>query len=475
MDIFVEALVLAVLALVTLAFTISSIWEREERAALIGGVTFLILLGGEIGLFALRAGGFFESTPGFLILLLGLIIPVAVLLLWIRIGRNQRALQGTKGYIIGKVKRFDEREQVFSRGYLPPSSEQYRAFYDEHPQWEEDDEKRREKGIPLGLPGAIDKPHERPNVAALFASLSIPRHFGNPQAVQPEASPLFGGKRMSLSPKEATERVKGLALHLGADLVGIAEINPLWVYSTRGHIKDDNWERWGSEIKVSHPYAITFAVEMSRDMVWAAPHTPAVVESGLAYAKGAFIATELASYIANLGYSATANHFQHYDVLLVPMAVDAGLGEVGRLGLLMTKEFGPRVRLACVTTDLPLIPDGPVDIGVEDFCRVCKKCAHCCPSRSIPSDALREVNGTLKWKLNAETCFEYWGKTGTDCCLCIRVCPWSHPRTLPHRLITELVVRNSAARRIFSYMDDLFYGKRPKRASPPKWATYGEW
>lgn len=473
--IFIEALVLAVLSLVTLAFTISSIWEREDRAALIGGVTFLILLGGEIGLFSLRAGGFFESTLGFLILLLGLVIPVAVLLLWIRIGRNQRALQGTEGYIIGKVKRFDEREQVFSRGYLPPGSEQYRAFYDEHPQWEADDEKRREKGIPLGLPGAIDKPHERPNVAALFASLSIPRHLGNPHAVQPEASPLFGGKRMSLSPKEATERVKGLALHLGADLVGIAEINPLWVYSTRGHIKDDNWERWGSEIKVSHPYAITFAVEMSRDMVWTAPHTPSVVESGLAYAKGAFISTELASFIANLGYSATANHFQHYDVLLVPVAVDAGLGEAGRLGLLMTKEFGPRVRLACVTTDLPLIPDGPVDIGVEDFCKVCKKCVHCCPSKSIPFDAPREVNGTLKWKLNAETCFEYWGKIGTDCCLCMRVCPWSHPRTLPHRLITELVVRNQAARRIFSYMDDLFYGKRPKPAFPPKWATCSEW
>jgi predicted tellurium resistance membrane protein TerC len=105
--IFVEALVLAVLALVTLAFTISSLWEREERAALIGGVTFLILLGGEIGLFALRAGGFFESTPGFLILLLGLVIPVAVLLLWIRIGRNQRALQGTKWHSQVEAERRD--------------------------------------------------------------------------------------------------------------------------------------------------------------------------------------------------------------------------------------------------------------------------------------------------------------------------------------------------------------------------------
>jgi reductive dehalogenase len=473
--IFIEALFLAALASFTLVFVISSIREREKRAALIGGMAFLILLGGEISLFALRAVGFFGSTPGFVILLVGLVVPVAVLPLLVRIGRNQRALQGTEGHIIGEVSRFDEREQVFSRGYLRPGSEQHQAFYSEHPQWEEDDDKRRDMGIPMGLPGAIDKPHQGPNAAALLASFSIPRHLGNPHAVQPQANPLFGGQRMSLSPEEATERVKGLALHLGADLVGITEVNPLWVYSKRGYIRDDNWERWGSEIEVCHSYAIVFAMEMSRDMVWTAPHTPSVVESGLVYARGAFIATGLASWIANLGYSATANHFQHYDVLLVPMAVDAGLGEVGRLGLLVTKEFGPRVRLGCVTTDLPLIPDGPVDIGVEDFCRVCEKCVHCCPSRSIPSDAPREVNGTLKWKLNAETCFEYWAKVGTDCCLCMRVCPWSHPRTLPHRLIAELVVRNQVARRVFSTMDDLFYGRRPKPTPPPKWATHREW
>jgi reductive dehalogenase len=213
---------------------------------------------------------------------------------------------------------------------------------------------------------------------------------------------------------------------------------------------------------------------MSRDMVWTAPHSPAVVESGLAYSKVAFVAAQVASFVANLGFSATANHFQHYDVLLVPMAVDAGLGEVGRLGLLMTKEFGPRVRLGCVTTDLALVPDGPVDIGVEGFCRVCKKCAHCCPSGSISFDDPREIDGVLKWKLDAETCFEYWAGVGTDCCLCMRVCPWSHPRTASHSVITELVVRNQFARPIFSYMDDLFYGKSPKPASPPNWAKHGE-
>ena len=165
-------------------------------------------------------------------------------------------------------------------------------------------------------------------------------------------------------------------------------------------------------------------------------------------------------------------HGSIYDAVMVPLAVDAGLGELGRLGYLITKEFGPRIRLGAVTTNLPLIPDKPVDIGVQDFCKICKKCAGCCPSNSIPLGVQTEVNGTLRWKLNEETCFDYWGKIGTDCNICMRVCPWSHARTFPHRLIVTSVSRNRIARRLFSVMDDVFYGKRPKAKAPPKWAQF---
>ena len=123
-------------------------------------------------------------------------------------------------------------------------------------------------------------------------------------------------------------------------------------------------EEWGIEIEVAHRYAIVFAEEMSRDMIGPAPHSSSVVESMHRYVDGAVIANQVAGYVANLGHSATANHLSRYDCMLVPLAVDAGMGEMGRLGYLMTKEFGPRQRLSAVTTDLPLRPDQPVDIGV---------------------------------------------------------------------------------------------------------------
>ena len=84
-----------------------------------------------------------------------------------------------------------------------------------------------------------------------------------------------------------------------------------------------------------------------------------------------------------------------------------------------------------------------------------------------------EVNGTLRWKLNAETCFDYWGTVGTDCNICMRVCPWSHANTFPHKIIRKLITRNRYSRRLFSIMDDIFYGKKPKPKVAPKWCKTG--
>ena len=386
---------------------------------------------------------------------------------------NPTALKGTKGYIVGEVKRFDERETVFARNRsLRPGSDEYNRFYAAHPDLKKIDDERRDLGGSVGRPGSIDKPYHLPNISASGASAALSMHLSYPHILKPKGNPALKGKTVKMSAREAAERVKGYTLSLGAKLVGITKVDPLWIYSHRGEIFHENWEDWGQPIEPTHPFAVVFAVEMDFRMIAAAPHTPTSIDSMGRYAEGAFISAQLAAYIANLGYEATANHLRYYDTMLVPLAVDAGLGEMGRLGYLMTKKLGPRVRLGAVTTNLPLAIDKPVDIGVEDFCRICKKCAVCCPSNSIPLDEPTEENGTLRWKLDAETCFEYWGKVGTGCNICMRVCPWSHASTFPHQLIREAVSRNRLSRRLFFFMDDIFYGKVPKAKPAPKWAKY---
>ena len=461
-------------------FFLYSLQENEKQASFRAFILFVFLLGVTL-LFALLCQmSFFSSSSGALLLILGNICAAIILLIltW-KTPRNKRALNGSKGYIVDDVKRFDERRVVFARVRYQPGTKEYAQFYEDNPDLFEIDEKRRAAGSLLGTYGSIDSPNQTENVSAMVALRRFGAQMAKPEIIRPAQAGCFSNHKVSMSPQAAAARIKGYAKHLGASLVGITLLNPEWIYSHIGTIYKENWDEgdadwsvWGNEINLGHKYAIVFAEEMDREMIDASPHTPCFVESMHNYAKGAFISTQIAAYIANLGYKATANHVQHYELVLPPLAQDAGLGEIGRMGYLLTKEFGPRVRLSAVTTDMELAVDSPVDIGVEDFCTICKKCASTCPSQSIPEGKMTVDNGILRWKLEPDSCFSYWGKIGTDCCVCMRVCPWSHARTWPHKLIVWLIGRNTWARRLFNYMDDLFYGTHPKSKPPPEWASY---
>ena len=463
-------LVFFMLSGITFLFFVSSIREKEYQASVLGGVQFLLFSGFLVIYCAIFQAGFFDTFSGSIIMIgmLGAAIVGGWLLLG-RIGENKKALEGTGGLVTGEVNRFDERETVFARHDLQPDTPAYKELYQKRPEWEERDTRRRAMGGVLGDMGAIDKPYGNINLGGAVSSMMMPEYLSQPHIIRPLN---FMGHKIDISPDEATLRVKGFARKLGADLVGITRVNPLWTYSHRGYSKGHEDEAWGSPLEVAHEYVIVLATEMAFDLVQTSPHTAGTIETARNYAKGASVSIRLAQYIANLGYTATAEHLRYYQSLLVPMAVDAGMGELGRHGYLITKELGPRLRLAGVTTDMPLVADKPVDIGVRDFCTICKKCVDCCPSGSIPGGDMEEVNGSLRWKLNPETCHDYWAKVGTDCNICMRVCPWSHDKTFPHRVITEAVARNKNARRLFLKMDDLFYGRKPKAKPAPAWASY---
>jgi len=259
----------ALICIFILLFVLFSIREGEKRATSAGAMALVFLVALEMGLFYLKRTWGFSDLVGVALLLGGVAATYGGLFLVVRrTPPNTRALQGTQGYILGEVKRFDEREQVFARNRsLPPNSEQYRVFYREHPHLEAFDAKRRQMGGPLGSIGKIDSPHEVPNAAATFSTFSIPQYLGPVEISQPRAHPLFGERHVAMSPEEASTRVKGFARHLGADLVGIARLNSNWVYSRRGEIFYEDWDQWGTEIRVNHPYAIVFAMEMAQEMV----------------------------------------------------------------------------------------------------------------------------------------------------------------------------------------------------------------
>ena len=401
-------------------------------------------------------------------IVVGLLICLALSLL-IPARANREALAGTAGHLTGEVKRFDERDAVFARVRLSPDKEPYyRNYYAEHPDQEEADAQRRAKGL-LGKLGSIDNSYQPLN-AMIHAAFDIPDILGQ----SAKSSPVEGEERKRMDPVQATELVKQFGLHIGADMVGICKVNPLWVYSHRGEIHYGNYNEWGEPLDDFPAYAVVLRTEMNWDHVSAAPHSPSVAESANDYAKGAYLSTVMGRWFAHMGYRGIAQNTRNYDTVLVPLAVDAGLGEVGRQGYLIAPRFGARVRVFATLTDMELVPDKPVSLGIDEFCQRCKKCSDACPSRSIPAGEKTITNGIRRWKLDEDSCFEYWSKIGTDCSICMAVCPFSRPDTFSHKLVRTMLERSLVARRWFPAVDNLIYGKRWRPKQVPTWLEYSK-
>ena len=231
--------------------------------------------------------------------------------------------------------------------------------------------------------------------------------------------------------------VKSAALQFGANLVGICQIHPSWVYSHEYNRKT------GKHKVINLPEgvdkAVVMAVEMNYHQIKSKSLVLRSVAVGLGYSSMAHLANQLAIFIRGLGY--TALPAGNDTALSIPMAMAAGLGEQSRMGLLVTKKFGPRIRLCKVLTDMPVKTDKYHPFGVGEFCRTCEVCAKKCPSQSIPygpptesGKNISNQSGPLKWYNDHERCFNYWASIRTDCSQCIRVCPFNKPLSKIHDL-----------------------------------------
>ena len=417
-------------------FCISSLIERRHRAAFISALLLVVFAG-------IWFGGFLVLHPSDS-LLMGAVIVIAlpVLLFFLPIGK-------TKTLRISTItERVDERDVMFARADYRPGTSQYDDYYRMKPEKKEIDDKIRLLAELLSSGGQYFDPIRSEYVASLFGL--------EEQLVTLVDGPV-GPDEQQIDPKEGSAILKRLALHLGAAEVGIARLNPHWVYSHVGR----GPEQWGAEIKNDHPYVIAFSVEMAYSQVQEAPLIGISEETALQYLHAQRISIVLAHYIRRLGYQARAHvSGSNYQIMLPPVAYDAGLGELGRLGYLISPKFGARIRLGAVTTEIPLVADKPIQFGVQDFCEKCRKCAENCPPGAIPTGSRTMVRGVEKWQLGIEKCYHYWRVIGTDCGLCMKVCPFSHPDNLIHNILRAGIKGSSFARSVSLLGDGLFYGKQ---------------
>jgi len=269
--------------------------------------------------------------------------------------------------------------------------------------------------------------------------------------------------KQEISPDKISKLLKDKILKLGAIDCGNTELKDYHKYSFHGRKHN-----YGEKVNLTHKYAIALTVEMNHEMVAAAPAGSTLLESSRQYLRSGTIAFELAKFINSLGYDALAHIDGNYSVICPLVAKDAGLGEIGRMGLLMTPKLGPRVRIAVITTDLPLIPDTPCyEPSVIDFCNICKKCAYTCPGKAISSNDMIKIKGDLRWQINQEKCYNYWTVCGTDCGRCMAICPFSHPDNFIHNIVRKGIKNSMIFRRFALKMDDFIYGRKPNPKREP--------
>ena len=230
------------------------------------------------------------------------------------------------------------------------------------------------------------------------------------------------------SPAAAAAEIKHISKAFGADSVGITHNDERWLYVRK--FSDLTLEEKDQEIPETLNNVIVVAQAMDYALIKTVPSALSGTATGLGYSKDAMVVLSIAQYLRNLGYNAIAS--MNDTSLSIPLAIKAGLGEYGRHGLLITKDFGPRVRLGKIYTDLPLAHDRPIRFGVKEFCDQCQRCSSACPvgaiPRKAPSDEIfnqSNIKGIRKWTVDGEKCFSFWAAQNTDCSICIRVCPYN--------------------------------------------------
>jgi len=241
-------------------------------------------------------------------------------------------------------------------------------------------------------------------------------------------------ERQTDRPQNWADRVKAYALQNHADLVGIARLNPGWLY-------DDCEPLEGSWI-------IVLGVAMDHARLAQAPSsdedTVSALEVAVQYNRSARAAAHLANWIRGKGYQSQAHAGPWAGpVTLTPAALACGLGELGKHGNIINRQYGSSFRLSGVITDMPLVADGADEFGADEFCTRCQVCANACPPDAI-ADEKQTVRGVKKWYVDFDKCVPYFNETH-GCGICIAVCPWSRPGAAP-RLAEKLLRRRQRSK-----------------------------
>jgi len=225
-----------------------------------------------------------------------------------------------------------------------------------------------------------------------------------------------------------TEQIKGKIKNLGADLVGVADTEPLKQLRLDPPDLIDSFQR-----------ALSIALSLPKAVLEQIGDRPTPLYASV-YQCANRILDEIAFHAANLLQSNGFNSLpipasqvldrENWYGAITHKAVGrmAGLGWQGKSLLLVNPDYGPRIRLATVLTDAPLNPDGPI----ENRCGDCTACRDACPVGAIKGVGTKDNYETREEALYFSRCaeklageFSKLPNVGSAICgICIKACPY---------------------------------------------------
>lgn len=300
--------------------------------------------------------------------------------------------------IVGPIIRRDPGENVFSRSLRGDFGEQLQEEF-----------RRMTRKNPLGA-----------------ALVDLLEHLGT---YRDKRNPVASSKApLPDDPRVLSRHLQSLGYFMGADIIGIGKLPPSAVYT-------HSWKA-GYPIEAPYKCAIVFVVRKADRSIRASNGWDYIIDpaSFQAYQKVALQSEVVANYIRRLGHDAEASHAANYLTLMPQVLLEAGIGEVCRMGIVLNPFLGTNFKASCVLTNLELEIDGPIDFGLQEYCRGCKICATQCPAGAIPHGDQILYNGYYTWKLNSRACSDFCilNKEGSVCGRCTKVCPWHRQNTEPH-------------------------------------------
>jgi epoxyqueuosine reductase len=366
--------------------------------------------------------------------------------------------------VTDEFERFTQRNDVFTR-----------AFWDEKVRTKQTDgffASYRMEATPRRGDGFTQRDFALRNASWLISDVITNRNadLGRREGFQAPISydtPVAPEQVEIDDPSEMSNEIKRISKFFGADLCGVTDMDERWLYASRIDTRD--LSEAPNELPEGMTSVIVLGHEMDAELVATYPSALAGAATGREYSHEASVVMQLAAYIRNLGFEAVAS--MNDTGLVIPYAVKAGLGEYARNQLVITPEFGPRLRFSKIFTNMPLAHDSPKPKGVKAFCDICTKCADACPVKALPFGApkvggsnISAIKGVKKWTSDAEKCFNFWAKTSTDCAICMRVCPFNRDFTkLQHQAWLKLAL--SRFRKFALWLDR----KRGGRVKPSTW------